>query len=556
MPEQRETAASGKVAKEGIKKALEEDADLTLEGIYADATAAEAKQEEAPERAQSGLVYELNPASTIVRGSESHQTSVYPEVMKYDIDNNYPPLPYPPSFKRLVLTGVQTTHRALILHLGMLNLMVSYLTHTSVQWYTRNRWDTGIMCVSKDVRKFHVGMALVFKEYVLAFVTIDLLFQPVWQDSHIHHTTDFLVMVAEWIQDENWLDGKRYVLACDAIRAANEVWYGIGVYTVMELFFLAGLSPFITACELFSNPSRTARFLVAYYTYIHVGDAGLWRLLSPCIYEGVLAPTTEQRLRYADWLYVWGKERVYMSIRMSRLLDSYNSSLCSFFQKTLAAYAAASEVTFRKSVTDLFDVFEPTLVEPALEANPTWGSLVFGEWTWLSISGNIPIGSDPITELFRSHGLLSERTHLRSEVYSPLYLPSEELKLARRNTFLYHGSKEMWSILRNFPQTLHWSSNPVLAVCKGDPSIPQHFEERVLRGLNRITTKLEAPGSRKRKRTAKENKALAIKLSTLRAGYQRASEGNMEAGAEAEHEPPKPKKRRLNADQRLALQNI
>ncbi|KAK7034410.1 hypothetical protein R3P38DRAFT_2466028, partial [Favolaschia claudopus] len=231
---------------------------LTLEGIYADATAADAKQEEAPERAQSGLVYELNPASTIVRGSESHQTSVYPEVMKYDIENNYPPLPYPPSFKRLVLTGVQTTHRALILNLGMLNLMVSYLTHTSVQWYTRIRWDTGIMSVSKDVRKFHVGMALVFKEYVLAFVTIDLLFQPVWQDSFLDfvvppdiytHTTDFLVMVAEWIQDENWLDV--YVLACDAIRAANKVWYGIGVYTVMELFFLAGLSPFITACELF-----------------------------------------------------------------------------------------------------------------------------------------------------------------------------------------------------------------------------------------------------------------------------------------------------------------
>ncbi|KAK6984310.1 hypothetical protein R3P38DRAFT_344987 [Favolaschia claudopus] len=104
-------------------------------------------------------------------------------------------------------------------------------------------------------------------------------------------------MVAEWIQDENWLDGKRYVLACDPIRAANNVWYGIGLYTVMELFFLAGLSPFITACELFSNPSRTARFLAAYHTYIHVGDAGLWRLLSPCIHEGVLAPTTEQRLR-------------------------------------------------------------------------------------------------------------------------------------------------------------------------------------------------------------------------------------------------------------------
>ncbi|KAK7041364.1 hypothetical protein R3P38DRAFT_2768692 [Favolaschia claudopus] len=277
--------------------------------------------------------------------------------MKYGIDNNYPPLPYPPSFKRLVLTvtGVQTTHRALILNLGMLNLMVSYLTHTSVQWYTRIRWDTGIMCVSKDVRKFHVGMALVFKEYVLAFVTIDLLFQPVWRDSFLDfvippdiytQTTDFLVVVAKRIQDENWLN-------------------------VMELFFLAdpfiddlpGLSPFITACELFSSPSRTACFLAAYYTYIRVGEAGLWRLLSPCIHQGVLAPTTEQRLRYADWLYVWGKERVYMSIRMSRLLDSYN--------KTLEAYAAASEVTCRATVTDLFDVFEPTLVEPALEANPT-----------------------------------------------------------------------------------------------------------------------------------------------------------------------------------------
>ncbi|KAK6972255.1 hypothetical protein R3P38DRAFT_2411834, partial [Favolaschia claudopus] len=368
MPEQRETASSGKVAKEGIKKALEEDADLTLEGIYADATTAKAEQEDALERAQSGLVYELSPASTIVRGSETHQTSVYHEVMNRQVASGGSP---------------QTLYCSFYLNC----LKVSYLTHTSVQWYTRIRWDTGIMCVSKDVRKFHVGMALVFKEYVLAFVTIDLLFRPVWQDSFLDfiippdiytQTTDFLVVVAQWMQDENWLNGKRYVLACDAIRAANKVWYGIGVYTVMELFFLAGLSPFITACELFSSPSRTARFLAAYYTYIHPHR----RLLSPCIHEGVLAPTTEQRL--------------------SRLLDSYHVSILSWLlvsssreltllcQKTLDAYAAASEVTCRASVTDLFDVFEPTLVEPAFEANPTWGSLIFGEWTWLSISGNIP----------------------------------------------------------------------------------------------------------------------------------------------------------------------
>ncbi|KAK7018514.1 hypothetical protein R3P38DRAFT_3559063 [Favolaschia claudopus] len=185
MPEQQETASSGKVAKEGIKKALEEDADLTLEGIYANATTAEAEQEDASERAQSGLVYELSPASTIVGGSESHQTSVYPEVMKYDIDNNYPPLPYPPSFKRLVLTGVQTTHRALILNLGMLNLMLykvsvqkyglkflrypTYISYTYkiyiyLQCYflcvysIASKWASGyvykLMCVSKDLTDF------------------------------------------------------------------------------------------------------------------------------------------------------------------------------------------------------------------------------------------------------------------------------------------------------------------------------------------------------------------------------------------------------------------
>ncbi|KAK7007222.1 hypothetical protein R3P38DRAFT_2793079 [Favolaschia claudopus] len=53
-------------------------------------------------------------------------------------------------------------------------------------------------------------------------------------------------------------------LACKVIRAANDVFFGIGVYTVIETFFLAGLSPFLTEAELFDCPSRVARFHAGY----------------------------------------------------------------------------------------------------------------------------------------------------------------------------------------------------------------------------------------------------------------------------------------------------
>ena len=49
----------------------------------------------------------------------------------------------------------------------------------------------------------------------------------------------------------SWIDavlaGSKSQLACDAIREANQIVYGIGVYTVMELFFMAGnVLPFVT----------------------------------------------------------------------------------------------------------------------------------------------------------------------------------------------------------------------------------------------------------------------------------------------------------------------
>ncbi|KAJ7924761.1 hypothetical protein B0H13DRAFT_1863625 [Mycena leptocephala] len=171
-----------------------------------------------------------------------------------------------------------------------------------------------------------------------------------------------------------------------------------------------------------------------------------------------------------------------------------------------------------------------------------------------------------------------------------------ELKCSHRPTFAYHGKKEMWSIIRNFPSTLDWSNNPKrvfahfgstsvpflntfshhanvprvnaipegprkamlfksigqntqgvsigpleycgnghipLAVCNGDPAIPQYFEECVLRGLNRISTKMEASGKR-------ENTALKQKLSTLKAGYSRVGTLGDGENNDADGNPVKP----------------
>ncbi|KAJ7265780.1 hypothetical protein C8J57DRAFT_1330544 [Mycena rebaudengoi] len=129
-------------------------------------------------------------------------------------------------------------------------------------------------------------------------------------------------------------------------------------------------------CEVFPNPSRMARLLAAFYTYIDIGEKGLWQLLRPCIHCGVLAPTREQCLRYADWLYVWGKDRVLVSNRMAKLVDDFHAMLEDF--------SGHPKASCRNSIHTLYDVFEPTLISSGLEVS-NFGSLIFGNEAWLSM---------------------------------------------------------------------------------------------------------------------------------------------------------------------------
>ncbi|KAK6974174.1 hypothetical protein R3P38DRAFT_2812216 [Favolaschia claudopus] len=81
----------------------------------------------------------------------------------------------------------------------------------------------------------------------------------------------------------------------------------------------------------------------------------------------------------------------------------------------------------------------------------------------------------------------------------------------------------------------------------------QYHEERSMQGLDRISKHLDAVGQRKRGRSDKENKALGKRLTALDAGYSRVGKVEEGEGDDLSLCAPKPKRRRLSADQKLAL---
>jgi hypothetical protein len=87
----------------------------------------------------------------------------------------------------------------------------------------------------------------------------------------------FLALVARWISERAASRSHRTTLACEAIRGAKTkdgttVWAGVGVYTVCEIFFLAGMCPSnepssalchfysINYCRYFTISDRTRGF--------------------------------------------------------------------------------------------------------------------------------------------------------------------------------------------------------------------------------------------------------------------------------------------------------
>ncbi|KAJ7330315.1 hypothetical protein DFH08DRAFT_1022449 [Mycena albidolilacea] len=83
--------------------------------------------------------------------------------------------------------------------------------HTSIQLYSHTVYENTIKIVDKKIRKFRVGTALVFTDYVLDFLSFDLVFQPTWSFSRhdpppspfdfYNAHWDFLPALAGWMHD-------------------------------------------------------------------------------------------------------------------------------------------------------------------------------------------------------------------------------------------------------------------------------------------------------------------------------------------------------------------
>ncbi|KAK7034300.1 hypothetical protein R3P38DRAFT_2913720 [Favolaschia claudopus] len=195
MPESRESECSFIICDEYFDPLLVQNGSLPLE---------EKEQKRFPlaHPARSGLPYSIDSTCTAKRGTNKSQGSIYPPIR----------------LGELALVGIEYTYRGLILNLGALFLMSS------------------IKLVDKKLRKFHVGMALIFKDHVLAFHSHDLVFQPPWAFSRddlpasaadfYSPKWDFSSSLVTWMLSR--LDLDRNGLACEVIRAANDVFFGIG----------------------------------------------------------------------------------------------------------------------------------------------------------------------------------------------------------------------------------------------------------------------------------------------------------------------------------------
>ncbi|KAH6894015.1 hypothetical protein BKA70DRAFT_1232556 [Coprinopsis sp. MPI-PUGE-AT-0042] len=454
MLELRESIASYKTVQWGLE--LYKGSPRNVQGFWSDMT----DDEEEPFDAADGLVRELDGSEwEVLRGSQGGQSALLPPQLLYSIDGERPEI----AFTDLEIIGSSFHERALLLDLGALKLKLAWLTHTSVQFYSREQWDNTIRTVAKRDRKFRIGLAIETQDFILAFVSLDQLFQPTWATTwdglglslpYVYtNYTQWLENVACWVFHEVTHPSDRSIAT--ALRDDKTVFNGIGAYTVTEVCALAGIPIYEHVRAVAENPSRMARLCEAIWMYAHKSETELPELLRPAWHKGVMAPTDNQRLRYLRWLLLWGKPEVRIPSRLANLAREHNASVQSL--------STSGRVWYRRDHDALLpDPFEPAYLQAAFhisKAKPIHLlHLILGdEWEPLKEKHELPPAptSDPLTRVYKSLYLLDSPTYLKADVYMDYFYSNLSSLSGRRMVVphVYKGSQSvpMFSLIDHYP---------------------------------------------------------------------------------------------------------
>ncbi|KAK7001158.1 hypothetical protein R3P38DRAFT_3612701, partial [Favolaschia claudopus] len=245
--------------------------------------------------------------------------------------------------------------------------------------------------------------------------------------------------------------------AMTAVRTSTEIFAGAGVYTIPELWHMAGLAPNLTEAEVFDSPSRTARLCSAYYHFGKEAHTTLWPLVKRFLVGFVICVSEEDRLLYSDRLNVHGKDRSYVSARFHELLSDLE--LCFEWHADDPLWVRQCD-----EIAGPFDVFEPELIRHALEIEDmNLGTLIFGadHWAYLCAEAGLPVACvsswNPLAHYYSTLSLPSEMASswLNMDKYTYLFHPSSQrkpLQAFHPYTQLYRLAKaDIWSVIPAFP---------------------------------------------------------------------------------------------------------
>ncbi|KAJ7099989.1 hypothetical protein B0H15DRAFT_927592 [Mycena belliarum] len=466
MPELPEATTSGKLPR--LFVATQPDSCRIVKTIQADATQAEMPAHPAGSRASNGHVYVLESSSKALRGCTNAQTPLYPPL--YSTTQKEPPVPI--STHGLVLVDAETHPRNVLLKFldnkgRVYWCQIQLLKHTVSQIFNKCDWEEAICVVDSASRGFKVAIAFEFKDHVLAFLTLDLLVQFYWSEDRTQMPAQqpdvylefprFLDDLVAWITQRRTIQSNRAGNAMTLVRGTTEIFAGAGVYTISELWHMAGLSPNLTEAEVFDSPSRTARLCAAFYHFGKEAHTTLWPLVQRFLQDYVICVRPEHRLLYSERLHVWGKDRSYVTERFHDLMTRFEAA---------CAERSTDDVWIREFTPSdgPFDVFEPDLVRHALEHEQlNLGSLIFGSelWTTLHASAHLPVAcladENALSRFFRTTptavpGNMSP-SWLDPSAYSYLFhLDSKASRAHHPRTHLYRASNaDIWSVIPAYP---------------------------------------------------------------------------------------------------------